>query len=203
MRRSKLFIFLFLMPLLILWSCAGIRSPVPTKDLESKAAAPVQEQSMAAIEASAQAVRLAKRKMDAGEYQKATDIYAAAQKKHPHDQALLKEYVQSIEKIKNIADEVFAREDFISAGQHYAVLIKNYPGTGSPGIKISFHIDHLDEKFSISKKMISRQGFEEYRKGNLSQAIALWQALIDIDPNNPDIIKALNTAKLQQKNLQK
>jgi hypothetical protein len=98
---------------------------------------------------------------------------------------------------------VFTREDFISAGQHYAVLIKNFPGPGSPGIKLSFDMTQLDEKYSISKKVISRQGFEEYRKGNLSQAISLWQALIDIDPNNPDIIKSLNTAKLQQKNLQK
>ena len=201
MCRSKLLIFLILMPLPIVWSCAGIRPSV--KDLESKAAAPVQDESMAAIEASAQAARLAKRKMDAGEYQSATDIYAVAHHKHPGDQALLKEYVQSIEKIKTIADEVFAREDFISAGQHYAVLIKNYPDPGGPGIKLSFNIAHLDEKFSISKKMISRQGFEEYRKGNLGQAIALWQALIDIDPNNPDIIKALDTAKLQQANLQK
>lgn len=202
MCRAKL-VFLILMPLLIVWSCAGIRSPAPTKDLESKAAAPDQDKSMAAIEASAQAARLAKRKMDAGEYQKAIDIYAVAHQKHPRDQALLKEYVQSVEKIKTIADEVFAREDFISAGQHYAVLIKNYQGSQGPGTKLSFNIASLDEKFSIRRRMISRQGFEEYRKGNLSQAIALWQALIDIDPNNQEIIKALNTAKLQQKNLQK
>ena len=142
--------------------------------------------------------------MDAGEYQKAADIYAVAHQKHPRDQALLKEYVQSIEKIKTIADEVFARDDFISAGQLYAVLIKNYPNPSSEdlGVNISFKIALLYEKFSTSKKIISRQGFEAYRKGNLSQAIALWQALIDIDPNNPDIIKALNTAKLQKKNLQ-
>jgi tetratricopeptide (TPR) repeat protein len=200
MCRLKLFICLILMPLPIVWSCAGISPPIPTKDSESKAA---KDESTAALEASAQATRLAKRKMDAGEYQKAIDIYAVAHQKHPSDQALLKEYVQSIEKIKIIADDVFTREDFISAGQHYAVLIKNFPGPGSPGIKLSFDMTQLDEKYSISKKVISRKGFEEYRKGNLSQAISLWQALIDIDPNNPDIIKSLNTAKLQQKNLQK
>ena len=202
MGRSTLFIYIFLIPLLIVWSCAGTGPPAPAKDLESKVAAPVREQSLPAIEASAQAARLAKIKMDAGEYQKATDIYAVAHQKHPRDQSLLKEYVQSIEKIKTIADEVFAREDFKSAGQLYAVLIKNYPSSEGPGVNLSFKIAHLDEKYSTSKKMISRQGFEAYRKGNLSQAIGLWQALIDIDPNNSDIIKALNTAKLQQENLQ-
>ena len=156
---------------------------------------------MTTIEAAAQAARLAKSKMDAGEYQEAIDIYHVAHQNHPQNQAILKEYAQSIEKLKSLADELFNREDFVSALRHYAILIKNYPSAGEAGIKLSFSNARIEKQFSISKKMISRQGFEEYRKGNLSQAIALWQALIDIDHNDPDIKRALKTAKLQQKNL--
>jgi cytochrome c-type biogenesis protein CcmH/NrfG len=46
------------------------------------------------------------------------------------------------------------------------------------------------------------QGFQEYRKGNLNKAIALWQSLLVIDPNNKDIKETVRTATLQQKNLQ-
>ncbi len=201
MCRSKRFIFLTLILLCIVWSCAETKPLVPNESIKAKTAAPVKDDSNTTTEASAQAARLAKNKMDAGEYQEAIAIFHVAHQNFPQSQSLLKDYAQSIEKIKSIADELFDHEDFVSALRHYAILIKNYPNYKDSGIKLSFNNASIEKQFSISKKMISRQGFEEYRKGNLSQAIALWQALIDIDQNDPDIIRALKTAKLQQKNL--
>ena len=202
MYRSKPFLFFIIISLTIVWSCAKTQTFVPN-DMEAKSAPSVKEDSRTTLETSAQASRYAKIKMDAGEYHKAIEIYNIAYQKNRHDRTLLKEYTQSIEKIKVVADEMYNRENFLSAVIYYAILLKNYQSLGGYGVKLSFDKACLDEKFSLGRKMVSRQGFEEYRKGNLSQAIALWQALIDIDPINPEILKALNTAKLQQENLQK
>ena len=60
----------------------------------------------------------------------------------------------------------------------------------------------INEKLNKCKKALFKQGFQEYRKGNLSKTIALWQDLLTIDPQNTDIKESLRTAKLQQKNLQ-
>jgi tetratricopeptide (TPR) repeat protein len=140
--------------------------------------------------------------MDAGEYQKVIDAYNVKYRKHPHDQVLVREYVKSIEDIKSAADKASDREDFASAGRNYHVLLKNYQHFKGFDKKLSFNSTHLNAKLSHCKKALSQQGFQEYRKGNLSGAIMLWQVLIAIDPHNTEIKDALRTAKLQQKNLQ-
>ena len=67
---------------------------------------------------------------------------------------------------------------------------------------LSFDHQDLNEKLTYCKKTLSKQGFEEYTKGNLDQAIIFWHGLLAIDPNNQAIRDAVRTARQQQKNLQ-
>ncbi len=182
LRRAKL-LFIILVLLLIVSSCAGMKSLVSPKS-------PVQTPTHA------------KQFMDAGEYQKAIDAYNLEHRKHPQDQALMKEYVMSLEDMKSAADKASDREDFASAGRKYHVMLKNYPSFKGFEKRLSFNSSYLNIKLSHCKHSLSKQGFQEYRKGNLSDAISLWQVLLAIDPHNAEIKDALRTAKLQQKNLQ-
>jgi hypothetical protein len=134
--------------------------------------------------------------------QKAIDAYNVEHRKHPQDQALVKEYVKSLEDIKSAADKALDKEDFAPAGRNYNVLLKNYPCFKGFEKRLSFNSSYLNMKLSHCKQSLSKQGFQEYRKGNLSHAISLWQVLLAIDPHNTEIKDALRTAKLQQKNLQ-
>jgi len=47
-----------------------------------------------------------------------------------------------------------------------------------------------------------QRALDEYRKGNLAEAIRIWKSILEFDPNNADIIKAIDTATIQLKNLQ-
>jgi len=221
LRRLKLLVFIgMLLP--IVMSCAemktwispkiSVRTSTPVKDYSQTSsqtpaqAANLAEKHMKSSQASsqtpAQAANLAKKHMEAGEYQKAIDVYNAEYQKHPNDQSLAKEYVKSLENIASAADKALDKKDFASAGRNYDVLLKNYAHFKGFEKKLSFNSIYLNEKLSDCKKAIFKQGFQEYRKGNLNEAIALWQDLLVIDPQNTDIKKALRTAKLQQKNLQ-
>jgi tetratricopeptide (TPR) repeat protein len=182
LRRPKL-LFLVLTLLLIVPSCAAMKSWISPKS-------PVQTPTHA------------KQFMDAGEYQKAIDAHNVEHRKHPQDQALVKDYVKSLEDIKSAADKASDREDFASAGRNYNVLLKNYPHFKGFEKKLSFNSTHLNVRLSHCKRSLSQRGFQEYRKGNLSGAIVLWQDLLAIDPHNTGIKESLRTAKLQQKNLQ-
>jgi tetratricopeptide (TPR) repeat protein len=143
-----------------------------------------------------------KKFMKTGDYQKTIDAYKAEYAKHPQDQALLREYVKSLEEMNDAAYGSFEREDYTSAGKTYNVLLKNYPAFKAFTHMLSFDRTKLNAKLTDCKAALSKKGFQEYRQGNLSEAIALWQGYLTIDPNNADIKKAVNTAKLQQKNLQ-
>lgn len=199
LRRLILLAFIgMLLP--IVMSCAEMKTWIsPTSSVQTSA--PVKDFSQTSSQTSAQAANPAKKHMEAGEFQKAIDEYNVEYQKHPHDLSLAREYVKSIENIASAADKALDKENFASAGRNYDVLLKNYAHFKGFDKELSFNSIYLNEKLSYCKKAMFKQGFQEYRKGNLSEAIALWQDLLVIDPQNTDIKKALKTATLQQKNL--
>jgi tetratricopeptide (TPR) repeat protein len=230
LRRLKLLVFISIL-LPIVMSCAEMKSwispkssvqtSVPVKDTSqtssrtspgqaanlakkhsAKTSAPAKHFFQTSIQVSAQAANLARKHMEAGEYQKAIDVYHVEYQKHPHDLSLAREYVKSIGNIASSAGKALDKKDFASAGRNYDVLLKNYANFKGFDKELSFNSIYLNEKLCYCKKAIFKQGFQEYRKGNLSEAIELWQDLLSIDPQNTDIKKALKTATLQQKNLQ-
>ncbi len=213
-RKSKWFLLVFIL-LFIVQSCAGMKNWLsPQRSVHASAQAKHSSQapgqapdqakhsSQVSGQASAQAATPARQYMNVGEYQNAIDDYSAEYRSHPQDQTLVKEYVKSLEDIKAVADKASDKEDFASAGRIYNVLLKNYSHFKGFVQMLSFNRAHLNKKLSHCKKSLSTQGFQEYRKGNLSEAIVLWQSLLTIDPNNADIKAAVRTATLQQKNLQ-
>jgi tetratricopeptide (TPR) repeat protein len=190
LHRIKL-LFIVLTLLLIVQSCATMKSWISSKSPDqTPTKSPVQTQTHA------------KQFMDAGDYQKAIDTYNVEYRKQPRAPALVKEYVKSLEDIKSAADKGLEEEDFASAGKNYNVLLKNYPRFKGFDNRLSFNRTYLNIKLSNCRQSLSKQGFQEYRKGNLSGAIALWQGLLTIDPHNTEIKEALRIAELQQKNLQ-
>jgi tetratricopeptide (TPR) repeat protein len=199
-RRSKLLVLIIIL-LPIVQSCAQMKSWISSEN-SVRTSTPVEDSSQASRQKLAQAASLAKKHMEAFEYQKALDVYNIEYRKHPNEQALVREYVKSLEDIKSAADKASDKEDFASAGRNYNVLVENYAHFKGFDKKLSFDSTHLNEKLCYCKKAISKQGFQEYRKGNLNGAIALWEDLIAIDPHNTDIKKSLRTAKLQHKNLE-
>ena len=199
LRNPKLlFIMLVLLPIVL--SCAQIKSWVTPKS-SAKTPSPAQDSSKPPSQTPAQSADLAKKHIEAGDCQKAMDVYYVEYRKHPSNQALVGEYVKSIENIKSTADQALDKEDFASAGRKYDVLLKNYVRFKGFEKKLSFKNTHLNEKLYYCKKALFKKGFQEYRKENISAAISLWQDLFAIDPQNADVQKLLRTAKLQQKNL--
>jgi len=167
-------------------SCGGVKDrPSPQRPDQAPAKAPAAKQHMAA-----------------GEYQNAINDYSAEYRSRPQDQALVKEYVKSLEAIKTVADKAFDKEDFALAGRTYDVLRKNYSHFSGFAQTLSFDKAQLNTRLSHCKKSLSTQGFQEYRKGNLGGAIVLWQSLLAFDPDNADIKGAVRTAMLQKKNMQ-
>lgn len=130
--------------------------------------------------------------------QKGINAYEAERGKHPHDQTLTREYMKDLEDLRVSADRALENGNLAQAGRIYSVLLRKYQDFPK---HLSFSRAYLNTKLAYCKTMLSRKGFEEYRKGNLKGAIGHWQGYLSIDPNNPDIKKAVQTASVQQKNL--
>ena len=190
-------LFIILLLLIIFPSCAQMKNgPSPQASVQEPMKSdtsphtPVQETGST------------RKLMKTGDHQKNIDAYKAEYAKQPQDQALLREYVKSLEEMNDAAGSSFEREDYTAAGKTYNVLLKNYPAFKAFTHMLSFDRAKLNAKLTECKTALSKKGFQEYRQGNLGEAIALWQGYLAIDPNNADIKKAVNTAKMQQKNIQ-
>lgn len=149
-----------------------------------------------------QAVAQARTHMASGAYQAAIDTLQAAYREQSQDRQLASAYIDSLEAMAATADRAFQRQDFGTAGKTYDVLRKNHRQYMGFDQELTFSFAGLTDKLDICKKALFTGGFEAYRNGHLDQAIALWQDLLVIDPQNTAIQDALRTAKRQQKNLQ-
>ncbi len=193
--RKIRWFFTFFILLLISTSCAEMKSRLSPQ-------APVKVQSPETpVQTFVQAQSKVKQYVRTGEYQMAIDFYKAEYEKHPQDRLLVKGYVNIVEMIKTAADRASDRCDLASAGQTYNVLLKNYPDFKTFDHMLSFDRAQLNSRLAYCETALSKKGLQAYREGDLSEAISLWQESLVIDPNNTDVKKALNTAKIQQKNL--
>lgn len=141
--------------------------------------------------------------LQAGEYEKALGAQRALSPTELGDPGLAAGFTKAMEEIKRRADGAAAGQDYIAAGKAYVVLAGHYADASRLGRRLSFSRQELDEGVRLCRTELTRRGLEQYRNGNLSEAVALWRGLLQFDPNNVEIKKAVETAREQQKALQK
>jgi tetratricopeptide (TPR) repeat protein len=138
-----------------------------------------------------------------GEFQKAIDIYKEIYQKYPRDLTVRRGYIKTLKSIKGSGDRAFERSDFALAGCVYEILLKNFSSVTHLNGSFSFDREGLTAKIKSCKKILFENGLEQYRSGNLNQAISIWKSILVFDPENQEIKKAVDMATLQFKNLQK
>ncbi len=192
----------FVALLLGLQSCAGTGKPASP---ESPVEMPAQTDPAPRVpdRVPAQAVEQARKDVEAGEYRRAINIYSETYRLQPHDGAFAKEFTRCIEGIRSIADERMEKGDIAAAGGLYYILQHDYQKFADIEQTLSFDHAYLKAKLDFCRQTLTKQGFEEYRQGNLEKAITLWQGLLAIDPQNNDMKEAVRTATQQKKNLEK
>jgi tetratricopeptide (TPR) repeat protein len=141
--------------------------------------------------------------LKAGEFRKAIDLCNDTYQKHPQDPTVRSRYIRTLESIKGGGDSAFEKSDFVLAGCVYGLLLKNYSSVGGLNGSLSFKREGLTARIGDCKKILFENGLEQYRSGNLNQAIFLWKSILVFDPENQEIKKAVDMASLQSKNLQK
>jgi len=108
-----------------------------------------------------------------------------------------------MEETRDLAGKAVARKDFVAAGKGYAVLWREYPLAQQAGIPLSFSRNEMEDGLKKCRVQLTRDGLDLYRQGKLKEAIAIWQGLLEFDPDNIEIRKAVDTATEQLKTIKK
>lgn len=141
--------------------------------------------------------------LEAGEYHQALAEMQSLVRIYPGDANVSANLVGLSRDIKRTADLALAREDYVAAGKACYALWKGYPLLERTGAALPFSRVDLDEGIKACRIQLTRKGLEQYRQGNLTEAISLWQGLLAFDPDNVEIKKAVETAAEQLKKIKK
>jgi tetratricopeptide (TPR) repeat protein len=141
--------------------------------------------------------------VQAGDFEKALNLQKGMAEKYDNDAGLAADLTKTMEDIKRLADEAEGKEDFALAGKAYSALSANYSFYENLVPSPSFSKASLEEGLKKCRIQLTQKGLEQYRKGNLAEAIAVWQEILLFDPDNIEIKKAIDTATEQLKKLKK
>jgi tetratricopeptide (TPR) repeat protein len=147
--------------------------------------------------------RKASQSLRVGDFQGAIDIYLVYLAEAPSAPVLRAGLLRTIAEVKRLADEALARKEFVKAGKGYSVLRKNYPWAQKAAPPLPFSLEIVERGFGSCRTELTRRGLDLYRKGKLKEAIACWLGLLEFDPENAEIKRAVETATRQLKELKK
>lgn len=138
---------------------------------------------------------------EGGDFEKAIDICKSRYQEYSDDSELLSFFINMLEDIRRIGDGALPKEDFVLAGKAYHALLKNYSSFKNFEKLLSFPRNSLEEGIRNCRMQLTKKGLEQYRKGNLAEAISVWKSILTFDPDNQEIKKAIETATSQLKKL--
>jgi tetratricopeptide (TPR) repeat protein len=147
--------------------------------------------------------RKARQSLAEGDYLNAVESFKALPQEVLRNPAQSARLRRIMEETKGLADKALARKDFAAAGKGYAALWREYALAQQAGVSLSFSRDEAEEGLKKCRAQLTREGLDQYRKGNLKEAIAIWQGLLQFDPDDAEIRKAVDTATEQLKKLEK
>jgi tetratricopeptide (TPR) repeat protein len=141
--------------------------------------------------------------LQSGDFQKAMGVYKGLYQQYPGDSQVWDGYARVLESIKNSADQAFQRNDLAAAGCAYRLLLKRGPSIHPAGRSLSYGRETLAERISQCRKALFDNALQQYRSGNLSQAILIWKSILSFDPEDSEVKKAVDMASLQSRNLER
>jgi tetratricopeptide (TPR) repeat protein len=147
--------------------------------------------------------RRARHSLAAGDYPTALDSYKALTPEALRDPDVSAGLKRIMEELKRLADTALARKDFVAAGKGYAALGSDYALAEQAGFSLSFSRNAADKGIKKCRAQLTKDGLDQYRKGKLEEAITIWRGLLEFDPDNAEIKKAVETASGQLEKLKK
>jgi len=145
----------------------------------------------------------ARRALQAGDFSKALASVKSLVELYPADPESRACLAQISSEIHRKAGNAMASEDYITAGNAFFTLQQNIELLEKRGPSPPFTRLSLEQGINACRVHLTKKGLEQYRKGNLAEAIGIWEGLLAFDPANVEIQKAVQTATEQLKKIKK
>jgi len=106
--------------------------------------------------------------------------------------------------LNGIADggmDYYKAGDYTRAGHAFEYVIGHMPHGGRADDNLRYSPEQIRSLAAACEDKMMQEGLMKYREGNLGEAITIWKELLKINPGHSEAKKALKTATVQLKNL--
>lgn len=139
----------------------------------------------------------------AADYPQALEVYRLLHVDYPADPVVRGKYAAAAREIRSAGTRALEAGDYARAGSIHALLLRNFAPLERLGPELGFSRADLTKAVATCRIKLTTTGLAEYRKGNVTKAVAIWQSLLAFDPDNAEVKKALETAKVQMREAEK
>lgn len=139
----------------------------------------------------------ARRALAARNYGQAVAAYRSALKDQPGNAELKAGFASVVGEIQAAGEKAFDDGDYAAAGRISVLLLDNLAGFERQGVAGKLTAKSLAAAVQRCAVRLKNRGLVEYRKGNLEKAVAIWDGLLEFDPGNAEIKRAVETARAQ------
>lgn len=137
-----------------------------------------------------------------GNFQKAIDVCIEIYKKYRQDNQSQKCLVTAARELVRKGNTSYNNGEYAEAGKIYYVLKENAEIFKMGKISAKPDIKTINIKLENCSTQLNRKGIELYREGNLRNALVVWKDILEFDPDNDEVRRAVNTTSAQIKNMQ-
>ena len=113
-----------------------------------------------------------------------------------------REYITAINGLLATAAESFSRGDYAAAGPSFRCALDSYPVDPALRDRVRWKPKQVRAQLEACSNRLMEQGLQEYRRGNLENAIRKWKGLIAFNAGDKEARKAIETATVQLRALQ-
>lgn len=149
------------------------------------------------------AINHARLYLAAEDFQKSLETMQRAYAEYPDNSTLGTNYIEVLKQIKSYADSAIEEGRFAMAGYAYSILLKNYAHYSAFEDLLLFNKGLLTSGIKMCSKALYKNGLAKYREENLDEAILIWKKILAFDYENREARKAISTAKIQLKTLER
>lgn len=139
----------------------------------------------------------------AKDYGHAISEYRNALEAYPGDSYLINRLERMTRRMYTAAKTMLERKSYADAGKISYFLMNEYSRLQDEGLSLSFSESMLEEIRKPCVSQLTKKGLYLYRHEKIEPAIAVWKEILEFDPNNTEILKAIANAEDQLARIKK
>ncbi|MBN1274448.1 MAG: hypothetical protein JXB26_19475 [Candidatus Aminicenantes bacterium] len=136
-------------------------------------------------------------------YVKAIGSYQLLFHDYHNDRSLNQSFSKTVSSIYQRGETAFKNDDLLASGRINYALLKNHDLIERSDLFFPFSNSSLQERLRVCRDNLTKKGLEYYRKGDLKKAISTWKGILEFDPENVEIKKAIKNSEDQLKKIKK